>query len=218
MKKKIKCAPSILAADFANIGEGLELVESAGAEWVHLDVMDGSFVPEISFGAQMVKAIRSRTKLPLDVHLMIDKPENHIHTFLNAGSDFITFHVEAVVHANRIIQMIKDGGAAAGISIVPSTAVSQITELLPFVDLVLIMSVNPGYGGQTLIPECLEKVKKLAEIREEKKYNFEISIDGGVNRKTIKQCKEAGIDIFVAGSAFFGADDPGAELAFLKNS
>lgn len=217
MKKKIKLAPSVLASDFADIAGGLRLIEEAGAEWVHLDVMDGSFVPEITFGAQMVKAVRGKTKLPLDVHLMIEKPENHIGSFLAAGSDMITFHAEAVVHAHRVIQMIKDGGAAAGISIVPSTPVSWISELLPFLDLVLIMTVNPGYGGQSLIPECLSKVRFLDETRTEKGYNFEISVDGGVNRSTIKQCIEAGIDVFVAGSAFFGAEDPVAEAEFLKN-
>lgn len=217
MKKQIKCAPSILAADFANIEAGLKIIKSAGAEWVHLDIMDGSFVPEISFGAQMVKAVRSKTDLPLDVHLMIEKPENHVQSFLKAGSDFITFHAEAVVHGHRVIQMIKDGGAGAGISIVPSTPVSAIQELLPFVDLVLIMTVNPGYGGQTLIPECLEKVKTLNELRKNKGYNFKISIDGGVNRSTIKESKEAGIDVFVAGSAFFGSSDPLAEAEYLKN-
>ncbi|MBF9016069.1 MULTISPECIES: ribulose-phosphate 3-epimerase [unclassified Oceanispirochaeta] len=217
MKKIIKCAPSILASDFANISQGINLIESAGADWVHLDVMDGSFVPEITFGSQMVKAVKSKTDLPLDVHLMIEKPENHVQSFLKAGSDFITFHAEAVVHGHRVIQMIKDGGAGAGISIVPSTPVSVLSELLPFVDLVLIMTVNPGYGGQSLIPECLDKVRILNEIREEKGYKYEISIDGGVNRSTIKQSKEAGIDVFVAGSAFFGADDPAAEVEYLKN-
>jgi len=218
MKKKIKLAPSVLASDFADIAGGLNLIESAGAEWVHLDVMDGSFVPEITFGAQMVKAVRGKTELPLDVHLMIEKPENHIQSFLAAGSDIITFHAEAVVHAHRVIQMIKDGGAAAGISIVPSTPVSQLSELLPFLDLVLIMTVNPGYGGQSLIPECLDKVRALDEIRRDKGYNFEISVDGGVNRSTIKQCIDAGIDVFVAGSAFFGAEDPVSEAEILKNS
>ncbi|MDC7235815.1 MAG: ribulose-phosphate 3-epimerase [Spirochaetales bacterium] len=217
MKKMIKLAPSVLAADFANVSEGISIIEDAGAEWVHLDVMDGSFVPEITFGSQMVKAIRSRTDLPLDVHLMIEKPENHIDAFLAAGSDFITIHAEAVVHANRVIQMIKDGGAKAGVSIVPSTPVSALTELLPFVDLVLIMTVNPGYGGQKLIPECLDKVRTLNTLKKEKGLAFEISIDGGVNRSTIKACKEAGIDVFVAGSAFFGAEDPSAEAEYLKN-
>ncbi|QEN07580.1 ribulose-phosphate 3-epimerase [Oceanispirochaeta crateris] len=217
MKKLTKCAPSVLAADFSRIHEGIQLIETSGGDWVHLDVMDGSFVPEISFGAQMVRAVRSLTKLPLDVHLMIEKPENHISAFLKAGSDFITFHTEASVHSHRTIQIIKAGGAKAGISIVPSTPVSQIVELLPFVDLVLIMTVNPGYGGQSMIPECLDKVNKLAQIKEDKGFVFDISVDGGINRSSIQKAKDSGIDVFVAGSAFFGADDPGAELSYMKN-
>jgi ribulose-phosphate 3-epimerase len=179
--------------------------------------MDGSFVPVITFGSQMVSAIRSRTKRPLDVHLMIEKPENHIESFIRAGSDLITFHIEAAVHAHRIVQMIKTGGAKAGIAIVPSTPVSVISELLPMVDLVLVMTVNPGYGGQSLIPECLDKVGVLSRLRKENLHSYEISVDGGINRSTIVRAKKAGIDVFVAGSAFFGADDPAGELEYLKN-
>jgi ribulose-phosphate 3-epimerase len=218
MKKMMKCAPSILASDFAAVGEGIKLIETCGAEWVHMDVMDGSFVPEITFGAQMVKAVRAVTKLPLDVHLMIEKPENHIESFLKAGSDIITFHLEAVVHAHRVVQMIKAGGAKAGVSLVPSTPVSLIKEILPELDLVLIMTVNPGYGGQSMIPACLNKVRELAELRDEMGLNFEISVDGGINTDTIAAAREAGIDVFVAGSAFFGADDPAETLRAMKNA
>lgn len=214
----MKCAPSILASDFAAVGEGIKLIETCGAEWVHMDVMDGSFVPEITFGAQMVKAVRAVTKLPLDVHLMIEKPENHIESFLKAGSDIITFHLEAVVHAHRVVQMIKAGGAKAGVSLVPSTPVSLIKEILPELDLVLIMTVNPGYGGQSMIPACLNKVRELAELRDEMGLNFEISVDGGINTDTIAAAREAGIDVFVAGSAFFGADDPAETLRAMKNA
>jgi len=217
MTNKLKCAPSILAADFSNIKKGIRIIESAGGDWVHLDVMDGSFVPEITFGAQMVKAVRTVTDLPLDVHLMISKPENHIQSFVNAGADFITFHIESVIHAHRVIQMIKKGGVKAGISLVPSTPVSTIRELLPFLDLILIMTVNPGYGGQSLIPECLEKVKQLCHLRNELGFHYEISVDGGINRGTIKETKEAGIDVFVAGSAFFGAENPAGEVSYMKN-
>ena len=218
MKNNIKCAPSILASDFAAVGEGIKLIETCGAEWVHMDVMDGSFVPEITFGAQMVKAVRAVTELPLDVHLMIDKPENHIETFLKAGSDYITFHIEAVVHAHRLVQMIKAGGAKAGVSLVPSTPLSLLKEILPELDLVLIMTVNPGYGGQSMIPSCLDKVKELAAIRKESGLDFEISVDGGINPKTIVAAKEAGIDVFVAGSAFFGAENPAEALKAMKNA
>ncbi|MDA3955381.1 ribulose-phosphate 3-epimerase [Oceanispirochaeta sp.] len=215
--KITKCAPSILAADFSRIHEGISLIEASGGDWVHLDVMDGSFVPEISFGAQMVRAVRSLTDLPLDVHLMIEKPENHVTSFLEAGADYITFHAEASVHAHRTIQLIKAGGARAGISIVPSTPVAMISELLPFLDLVLIMTVNPGYGGQSLIPECLEKVRTLAALKSDRGFSYEIAVDGGINRETIKETKDAGIDVFVAGSAFFGAADPAEELSYMKN-
>ena len=217
MKKQLKCAPSVLASDFTRIADGIKLIENAGAEWVHLDVMDGSFVPEITFGSQMVKAIRKNTELPLDVHLMVNHPETQIQSFIDAGSDYITFHPEAVIHSHRVVQMIKEGGAKSGISIVPSTPVSFIEELLPFVDLILVMTVNPGYGGQKLIPECLEKVVLLNQLKEKKGFSYEISVDGGVNRETMAECRRAGIDVFVAGSAFFGADDPLKEADYLKN-
>ena len=217
MKKNIICAPSVLAADFTRIGEEVKLIKQSGAEWIHLDVMDGVFVPEISFGAQMVSHIRKISDLILDVHLMIQKPENQIPLFLKAGADYITFHIEAVIHANRLVQMIKEGGAKAGISLVPSTPVSMIEELLPFVDQVLIMTVNPGYGGQKLIPQCLEKIRILDNLKKENGYDYVISVDGGINRSTILEATEAGIDAFVAGSAFFGSDNPAEEVAFMKN-
>ena len=217
MKKNIICAPSVLAADFTRIGEEVKLIKQSGAEWIHLDVMDGVFVPEITFGAQMVSHIRKISDLILDVHLMIQKPENQIPLFLKAGADYITFHAEAVIHANRLVQMIKEGGAKAGISLVPSTPVSMIEELLPFVDQVLIMTVNPGYGGQKLIPQCLDKVKVLDNLKKNNGYDYVISVDGGINRSTILEATEAGIDAFVAGSAFFGSDNPAEEVSFMKN-
>ncbi len=217
MDKKLICAPSILAADFCRMGEEINLIKSSGGDWVHLDVMDGVFVPEITFGAQMVKQIRSRTDLVLDAHLMVEKPENKIPAFIDAGADYITFHVEAVVHAHRVLQMIREGGVKAGISLVPSTPVSYVAELLPFIDQILIMTVNPGYGGQKIIPECLQKVKELDRLRKEKGYGYLISVDGGINQSTIKMAAESGIDVFVAGSAFFGASDPAAVVKSLKN-
>ena len=199
------------------MGEEIDLIKSSGGDWIHLDVMDGVFVPEITFGAQMVKQIRSRTDLILDAHLMVEKPENKIPSFINAGADYITFHVEAVVHAHRVLQMIKEGGVKAGISLVPSTPVSYVKELLPFVDQILIMTVNPGYGGQRIIPECLRKVTELDQFRKEYDYNYVISVDGGINESTIRQASDAGIDVFVAGSAFFGSPDPAAAVKSLKN-
>ncbi len=211
-----KIAPSILAADFTNIKKAVEDIEASGAEWIHLDVMDGSFVPPITFGSQMVHAIRKITKLPLDVHLMINDPDKHVDAFAEAGSDYITVHAEATVHLHRELQRIRSLGIKSGLSIVPSTPVESIIEVLPEVDLVLVMSVNPGYGGQKLIPACVEKVRKLASLREEHGYTYEISIDGGVNRATVSEIRKAGADVLVAGSAFFNAADKTEEVNALK--
>ncbi|GHV83149.1 ribulose-phosphate 3-epimerase [Spirochaetia bacterium] len=178
-----------------------------GADWVHLDVMDGHFVPNITFGPKLVKDLRSCCSLPFDVHLMIDNPELYIADFAGAGADYITFHVEAAVHAHRVVQLIHENGKKAGISIVPSTPVSALECLLPFVDLVLVMTVNPGTGGQSIIMECLEKVSVLKEKRTVKGYNFLISVDGGINEKTAKNAVQAGVDVLVTGSSYFNAAD-----------
>ena len=199
----IKIAPSILAANFAKLGEEVKEVEAAGAELIHIDVMDGQFVPEITYGQPVVRSVRKLSKLPFDVHLMVENPELQIESFAKAGADWITFHLEAAVHSHRIIQHIHELGKKAGISIVPSTPVAALKELLEYVDIVLVMTVNPGYGGQVLIPSCVEKVKELKRIREEKGYNFKISVDGGVNSDTLKTVLDAGTDIVVSGSAFF---------------
>ena len=199
----IKLAPSLLAADFSKLGEEVQNIEAAGADYLHLDVMDGQFVPEITYGQPVVRSVRKLSKLPFDVHLMVENPELQIESFAKAGADWITFHLEAAVHSHRIIQHIHELGKKAGISIVPSTPVTALKELLEYVDIVLVMTVNPGYGGQVLIPSCVEKVKELKRIREEKGYNFKISVDGGVNSDTLKTVLDAGTDIVVSGSAFF---------------
>ncbi len=212
----IKIAPSVLSADFVNMEKSIRLIESAGCEFIHLDLMDGRFVPPITFGHHMVKAIRGITDLILDAHLMIEEPQNQINFLAEAGADYITVHWENTVHTHRIIQQIQNKGLKAGISIIPSTPVSAIVEILNFVDLVLVMTVNPGFGGQKLIPECIDKIRLLDKIRQDKGYRYLISADGGINQQTVKLFRETGLDIAVAGSAFFGSEDPVNEVLLLS--
>lgn len=200
---KFVLAPSILSADYTNLSKSLSIIEDSGATWVHIDIMDGSFVPNITFGQPVVKAIRKISNLNFDVHLMIENPQNHIESFVNAGADWITFHYEAAIHHHRIIQQIHSFGKKAGICIVPSTPVSALEEILPYVDLVLVMTVNPGFGGQLLIPRCVEKIAQLAKIRQKYSYNYKISVDGGINNETIASVVNAGVDVIVSGSSFF---------------
>jgi len=202
-------APSILSADFSRLGEDVSRVAQAGARWIHVDVMDGHFVPNITIGPLVVKAVRGVTDRVLDVHLMIENPDFYIPDFAQAGADWITVHQEACPHLHRSIHLIKDQGKKAGVSINPATPVSLLEDILGEVDLVLIMSVNPGFGGQKFIPNALEKVKKLKDMAREQKADFLIEIDGGVGLNNAGEIARAGVDVLVAGSAVFGTPDPG---------
>ncbi len=203
MKKNALLSPSLLSADFSNLKSALEKIEKNGGSLVHVDVMDGHFVPPVSYGQPVVASVRSCTKLPFDVHLMIEHPELSIPSFIDAGADYVTFHAEATAHADRCIQMIHERGKKAGIAVCPATPVSALECMLPFVDIVLVMTVNPGWGGQKLIPYTVNKVKQLAALQQERGYSYLISVDGGVNADTLPVVLDAGTDIVVSGSAFF---------------
>ena len=202
-----KILPSILSANFANLERDIKELENIGIDMFHIDVMDGNFVPNISFGFPIIEAIRPKTDKVFDCHLMIANPENYVEQFCKVGCDMVSFHIEATNHADRLIQVIKDNGKKAGIVLNPQTSLESIKYLLPKVDYVLIMTVNPGFGGQKFIPEMLEKIEELAKIREEKNYNFLIEVDGGINVETSKACRDKGADILVCGSFLFGASD-----------
>lgn len=211
--KKILIAPSLLSADFAKLKEDIKRVEAAGADWLHIDVMDGHFVPNITIGPVVVKAIKKNAKVPLDVHLMISDPEKYALPFIRAGSDIVTFHVEAVKDPAAVISLIKTNGRKAGISIKPNTEVSAITAYLKQIDLVLVMSVEPGFGGQDFMDIALPKIRELRRL-----YKGDISVDGGINEQNAVLVKEAGANVLVAGSYIFGGKDYKKAIASLRGS
>lgn len=210
-------APSILSADFSNLHQQIRLIEIGGADWIHCDVMDGHFVPNISFGSIVVKAAKSSSKHPLDVHLMIENADSFIEGFVEAGAAYVTVHQEAVIHLNRTVNRIKELGAKAGVSINPSTPVESLKEIAEEIDLLLIMSVNPGFGGQSFIKSSLRKIEEAAKLRTQMNSNFLIEVDGGINIKNISSILDAGADVIVAGSSIFQADNVSAATTELKN-
>ena len=202
-----KLAPSILSADFSKLAEEVAKIEAGGADYIHVDVMDGHFVPNISFGAAVMKSLLGKTNLPFDVHLMIENPDDYLEDFMTDNTAFITVHQEACVHLNRTVQHIKSLGAKAGVSLNPATSLSVLDYIIEDVDMVLIMSVNPGFGGQKFIPSAMEKIRELSEVRRAEGLNFEIEVDGGANLDNVQELASAGTDIIVAGSAVFKTPD-----------
>ena len=211
-------SPSMLSADFGNLERDTKMLERSSAEWVHIDVMDGVFVPNISFGFPVMKPIRKATSKVLDVHLMIIRPELYVKRFVEAGADYVTFHYEATEDIDGCIDAIRQAGAKVGISIKPATEVDVLKDILPKVDMVLVMSVEPGFGGQSFIESSLDKISRLAEMREQQGLDFLIEVDGGISAKNSGRVFEAGAEVLVAGSAVFGAEDPEAEIVKMLQS
>jgi len=214
----IKISPSILSADFSRLGEEVQALETGGADYVHVDVMDGHFVPNITIGPLIVDAIRPVTSLPLDVHLMIENPDQYVQAFAEAGADIIVVHAEASTHLHRTVQLIKSLGKKAGVSLNPATSLAALEMVLPDLDLALLMTVNPGFGGQSFIDNCLPKITALRQMIDQQGLDVELQVDGGVKVDNISRIAAAGANVFVAGSAIFGTDDYAATIALLKKN
>jgi ribulose-phosphate 3-epimerase len=214
----MKIAPSILSANFAELGKEIKDVENGGADYIHIDVMDGHFVPNITMGPMVVKAVRPLTDLPLDVHLMIEHPDNYIEAFADAGADYITVHVEVAPHLHRTIQLIKSKGVKAGVVLNPATPAEWVKPILSEIDMVLLMTVNPGFGGQSFISSVVPKIRQIRSWAVDMNPSLEIEVDGGINPETAAICAEAGADVFVAGSAVYNQTDRGAAIQELRKS
>lgn len=217
MSSKKLIASSILTADFSNLSQQIRFTELGGADWIHCDIMDGKFVPNLTFGPVVVKAVRKITKLPVDVHLMIKNPDALLEKFIEAGANWVTVHQEEVVHLNRMLTRIKELGAKAGVAINPSTPITSLAEVINLVDLVLIMSVNPGFGGQKFIQSSIRKIQELSDLRFKSSSKFLIEVDGGISKNNIKELADAGCDVFVVGNSIFGQDNITAATIELKN-
>lgn len=213
-----KIAPSLLSADFAHLAEEIRRVEEAGADLLHIDVMDGHFVPNLTFGPPVVAAIRKITKVPFDVHLMITNPQDLIPAFVEAGADLLTIHVETASHLHRLVQTVRSSNVRVGVALNPATPLSMIEEILPEVDMVLLMSVNPGFGGQKFIPGVVDKIARLRQMATKRQLSFDIEVDGGINSTTAAQVAAAGANILVAGSAVYGSPDVQQAIAALRNA
>jgi ribulose-phosphate 3-epimerase len=216
MSRTVRIAPSLLSVDFARLADQLAMIEAGGADWLHVDVMDGCFVPNLTFGAKVIETCKKLTKLPLDVHMMVVEPEKYFDSFAKAGADVLTIHVEAAPHLHRQLGRIKELGCKAGVTMNPATPVESISEVAGDLDLLLIMSVNPGFGGQAFIPGAVDKIRRARAILDAAGSSALLEVDGGIARDTIAQCWRAGADTFVAGNAIFSAKDPQAEIAALR--